>query len=120
MVGLFFSWLVRELLALYTSSAQMALFLSALYSRVAVRPRREGCASLARKPSSPRLLSSPGTRFSVAAILLTSLFVQGAAPTPVRADQSTVIRSGNGSIGSRDTLVHALAYGQTGDITPTA
>ncbi len=42
------------------------------------------------------------------------------AGVELRADQTIVIRSGNGSIGSQDSLVHALPYGTTGDITPTA
>lgn len=42
------------------------------------------------------------------------------ASTIVRADQTIVIRSGNGSIGSQDSLIHALPYGTTGDVTPTS
>jgi hypothetical protein len=37
-----------------------------------------------------------------------------------RADQTIVLRSGNGPIGTQDSQVHALPFGTTGDITPTA
>jgi hypothetical protein len=48
-----------------------------------------------------------------------ALMVAIVAVTAVRADQTIVVRSGNGSIGSQDAQVRFLAYGTTGDITPT-
>src|SRR6267378_573265 len=36
------------------------------------------------------------------------------AGVELRADQTIVIRSGNASIGTQDSLVHALPYGTTG------
>jgi hypothetical protein len=37
-----------------------------------------------------------------------------------RADQSIILRSGNGAVGSQDSQVRFLAYGRGGDITPAA
>ena len=36
------------------------------------------------------------------------------------ADQTITVRSGNGSVGSRDSQVHVLRYGRSADITPAA
>jgi hypothetical protein len=41
------------------------------------------------------------------------------ATVELRADQTVVVRSGNGTIGSQDSLIHVLPFGTTGDITPT-
>ena len=43
-----------------------------------------------------------------------------AGAVELRADQTIVVRSGNGPIGSQDAQVRFLAYGTTGDITPSA
>jgi len=50
-----------------------------------------------------------------AALLLNLIFALQAF-----ADQSIILRSGNGAVGSQDAQVHFLAYGRTGDITPAA
>src|SRR5882672_528010 len=42
-----------------------------------------------------------------------------AAGVELRADQTVVVRSGNGTIGSQDSLIHVLPFRTTGDITPT-
>src|SRR5712671_6949540 len=41
------------------------------------------------------------------------------AGVELRADQTVVVRSGNGTIGSQDSLIHVLQFNTTGDITPT-
>ncbi len=53
----------------------------------------------------------------VRAAFVAVLFIANALQA--RADQSIVLRGGNGSIGSQDAQVRFLAYGSTGDITPT-
>jgi len=52
-------------------------------------------------------------------VLAGTLAVFLVASTNARADQTVVVRSGNGPINSQDTQVRYLSYGTTGDITPT-
>jgi len=51
---------------------------------------------------------------------ISALVMWVSAGVELRADQTITVRSGNGSLGSQDSQVHALPYGTTGDITPTA
>jgi hypothetical protein len=54
-------------------------------------------------------------RSSVPTAVLAVLFV---ALTGARADQTVIVRSGNGTVGSQDTEVRFLSYGVTSDVTP--
>jgi hypothetical protein len=59
--------------------------------------------------------------FAVAAVKYCCLAVLlgTVAMATARADQTVVLRSGNGPIGSQDSLIHVLPFGTTGNITPT-
>ena len=52
-------------------------------------------------------------KYWLGAVLLLTL-----ASSTARADQTVVVRSGNGSINSQDTQVRYFSFGTTGDITP--
>ena len=53
-------------------------------------------------------------------VLAIVLFALALAAAKLQADESIVIRSGNGALGSHDAQVRFLDYGGNGDITPTA
>lgn len=53
-------------------------------------------------------------------IIAAVLFLSLGDAFHIRADQSIILRSGNGTIGTQDAQVRFLAYGRTGNVTPTA
>jgi hypothetical protein len=64
----------------------------------------------------PRCFCQRVWSFASAFVFLAVFLV---ASTNARADQTVVVRSGNGPINSQDTQVRYFSYGTTGDITPT-